>query len=668
MTEAWERVRIVVCFGAFGAIALGLVARLSDLQVVRDAAALRHTLSQEVASDTIAAPRGTIVDRAGDPLAIDRPVVEVRAQLTLWGDARADGDDRPRTLAEFCTARDRFASDVVLGLSRCAELRMDVAQRDALRDALRHRIDAALVRRCERLDPSRFGLRDDADGDATVDPLRPTPLRDVERIDVLVARDVQHGAVLEELRALDYRRCRSAPRGPTRANDGRVRYQVTFDFARRYERDYASPDVLFGLVGAVSDGAGVAGDDRIPVGGLEKLRVLLPREPGHRRARADAGRRLFWTADLAEPEPPILLHTTIDVGLSVQADTELDRAAEKVRASYQGSPPEWGALLLVDVPTGELLAGASWAAGKDGQRDLHGAFAPTSRVFQPGSVVKPLHVAMGLSRGDYGWDRTVDPARDGALSRSRTIREDHPLPVVDVHDILVQSSNVGAVRLGLSMGPQGIEDYLRHYHFGEPTAVLLPGERAGSRPADITTLNPREQTIYAGPSVLFGYQIDVTPLQITRAWLSFLHGAERELRLIRGITCDGAFRAHAAPAVGPRFLDPHVARDVRATLVDVLYEGTAKHIWGDLDGREFPRGLVGGKTGTSEYTGDAFRWDGTRVRASIRTASFACFAPVEEPRFLCVCVLQKVGATKFYGGAYAAPAAVRLLLRALDGA
>ena len=87
-----------------------------------------------------------------------------------------------------------------------------------------------------------------------------------------------------------------------------------------------------------------------------------------------------------------------------------------------------------------------------------------------------------------------------------------------------------------------------------------------------------------------------------------------------------------------------------------------------LDQRGIPRGILGGKTGTSEYDAKVRDAAGGLREVTIRTSSFVGFAPAVAPRYLVVCVLQKEGAAAFYGGRYAAPAAGRLLLTALSRA
>src|SRR5690606_16889205 len=211
-------------------------------------------------------------------------------------------------------------------------------------------------------------------------------------------------------------------------------YSVAIHLIRRYERVHPSREATLGVVGVVRRATGVPGDDRVGVSGLERLTVLRPRAPSARGARTRAGGLAYWSNAVAHPTAGATVRTSLDLALQECADREIEAAAESVRESY-GSPPEWGAMLLVDVETGGLLAAASYTAGRDGQRDRYGAFAPTHRLFEPGSVVKPLHMALALERGLIDWTEPVDcrpgyqagqelTSRVGRLPR-RTIRDSH---------------------------------------------------------------------------------------------------------------------------------------------------------------------------------------------------------------------------------------------------
>jgi cell division protein FtsI/penicillin-binding protein 2 len=228
--------------------------------------------------------------------------------------------------------------------------------------------------------------------------------------------------------------------------------------------------------------------------------------------------------------------------------------------------------------------------------------------------------------------------------------------------ILVESSNVGAVQVGLRLGREGFAEYLDTYRFGQRTALGIPGESTGSLAFEdlegMMGMAQRTFWVYTAPSLSFGYETNVTPVQLLRAYLTLLSGRPRELRMYRRTAVGGRITDVPPPQTGERFLSEdhlELLRDALRGVVSDEPNATGRWLFEQLE--EAGQPMVAGKTGTSQRQA-ADGW--------IRTASFAGFAPVEKPRYLAVCVLQKPGAAAFWGGRYAAPAAGRLLLRALS--
>ena len=61
----------------------------------------------------------------------------------------------------------------------------------------------------------------------------------------------------------------------------------------------------------------------------------------------------------------------------------------------------------------------------------------------------------------------------------RLIHDHHPFGVLSVADALAQSSNVGAIKLGLLVGDESMYDYMKRLGFGSRTGIDLAGESAG---------------------------------------------------------------------------------------------------------------------------------------------------------------------------------------------
>ncbi|MDA0375164.1 MAG: penicillin-binding protein 2 [Planctomycetota bacterium] len=639
MIEFRDRFRMGLMFGTLAVPFVAVIVRLADLQLVQSAAAGARSIPLKTSS--IPAQRGRILDRHGEELACDRPVYEVRAEIQAVP-GLPGADPFARVDLEVLRAfKNRVVTDVLWALGKDSDRFQDPAARDAVRETLEKRVIRALER--------------------AVDSERAA-------IDFLIDRTLDDADAIAALRSLDRR-------SKSRVRDEAVTWRMFLHENVRFERVYAEPDHAAGVIGLVRDeplvvdGQKVA--DRRPVSGLERLASLLPQQDGEHSRLVDALSRSMWIDRRREPQPGAEVRTTLDRSLQRRADVEVARAAEDVAAHY-GSVPEWAGLVLVDVKTGGILAAASYTAANDGSRDRNGAFAPTQRLFPPGSVVKPLHVAMVLERGLLDWNETID-CRPGYLAGSdfvrpvparRTIRDSHQNGPLPVSQVLIQSSNIGAIRIGLRLGPDGLDEYLQRYGFGAPSGAELPGELVGTVPSQIASQSVNEQYVFAGPSVLFGYQIQATILQVARAYLTFLSGQPRDLRLVEPEAGDQGVTSE-------RFLSSATLDTVKSALVGVLEDehGTARRVGAwikklRVDG--YVDLEIAGKTGTSQYSSSkATRWDGEVVNGDVRTASFVGFTPVREPRFLAVCVVQKVGASSFYGGTYAAPAASRLLFEAL---
>ncbi len=84
--------------------------------------------------------------------------------------------------------------------------------------------------------------------------------------------------------------------------------------------------------------------------------------------------------------------------------------------------------------------------------------------------------------------------------------------------MIVKSSNVGAIKVGLRLGPQRLGEYVNRFGFGQTLAPDFRGETAG------IVWNPDALDASALASVSMGYQVGVTPLQMATAVSSIANG------------------------------------------------------------------------------------------------------------------------------------------------
>ncbi len=622
-----ERRRIQFAFGLLGAVFLALVGRVIYLQVWRASPNLAYAQRQSGLYEALPSPRGTIIDRAGRLLAYDRPVLEVRAE---WSFDISDGGSRaaPKDLAQDLAGDLLFA----LGPNRPGQTSED---RRKLRKKLEMRITSG------RGDPLRA-----RNGQQTV--RRKT-------IDFLVSRSVESAQAIVRLREID-----------------RQRQRLHLHFIRRYERTHPYPELTLGVVGFVGEidlGDGRSG--RISRQ-MEAFVGLRAGESGSLRIKRDARGKRYWTGEYRPADAATVLQCTLDLDLQKVATDELTKAVRAVQDKY-GSPPQWGAMCLAKVETGEILALASYSS-KAGPKLA--SFAPTQNLFPPGSVVKPLVASIALERGVLDWqgDRFDCTPNAGGHSwyvpnSRRKITDEHLCGILSPREIIAQSSNIGATQIGLLLGREGLTEYLEHYCFGEVTGTGLLGEKRGVRTRDILTMPERKFWIYSAPSLSIGYEYNITPVQLLRAYVALASGRKQELALARRIQVDGrVYECLPAQKTGQAFLEETTRTLICDALAAVVSDDpnvTGRAIARELSSLGFGYGTVGGKTGTSEFKERRKGVDGDVRIVDVRTSSFAGFAPVTSPQFVAVCTLQKDQALAFWGGRYAGPAAARLLTQAM---
>ncbi|MCA8964698.1 MAG: hypothetical protein KDC48_07420, partial [Planctomycetes bacterium] len=426
-----ERVRVRVLFGLLGAIPVFLAGWLGWVQVAQ-AGELQNgakgplRLVPETADqqsqrvEAMPAPRGTILDRRGRPLAMDREVYEVRA--TVFVPARGGKLEVGYMLGFLGRVAEAFAT----ALASDPELADRAAARQQNLQDLAKRLDRAFK-------------TDELPGSGLV------PKEHRLSADIPIAREVDALEVIDALRELD--------------QDYNLGDWLQIHFLRAQSRTYAEHEVTYGLIGQhytkevkTPDGPRLV--ER--ANGLESLTALVPGDDVERRFRTDSRGRRYFLAPLASALKPNVLHTTIDLDLQRYATKQL--AAEAERAGEgKSKEPLWAALVLVEIGSGDVLAAASWHRGAENGIGL--SCTPYQSLYEPGSIVKPLVLSYALEVGKLDWNHSYDCFRDcptynqtiGSLGRARPVRDDHDCHELTPHDIIVNSSNIGASYVGLQL-------------------------------------------------------------------------------------------------------------------------------------------------------------------------------------------------------------------------
>jgi cell division protein FtsI/penicillin-binding protein 2 len=325
--------------------------------------------------------------------------------------------------------------------------------------------------------------------------------------------------------------------------------------------------------------------------------------------------------------------------LKLTIDAELQSRTEDVLAELgQTYDPAGATAVIMDPRSTEVLALANWPpadpadVGEASEEEL--ANHATGFTYEPGSTFKAFTVAAALEE-DVVEPDTVFDLPPSIQVADRVIEESHPRGTVSltVADILAQSSNVGAVKVGLTTGPQKFDKWVRRFGFGEPTGIDFPGEERGIVP-DVDD--------YSGSTLgnlPIGQGLSVTPIQMAAAYSAIANGGT--LRAPRLVLEEGG--EHVDAPRGHRVLDQRTAARVREMLEGVLAPGgTAAEV-------EVPGYTLAGKTGTAQKAEDGGYSETDFV------ASFVGFAPARYPQFLVAIVVDEPQGS-YYGGDVAAPA------------
>src|SRR3954454_15342913 len=392
---------------------------------------------------------------------------------------------------------------------------------------------------------------------------------------------------------------------------------------RTYPRDWLASQVL-GTVG--TDGKGLSG--------LEyAFDRSLHGSDGHRRVVKDAIGQSIAVRDVTPAQPGARLQLSLDAAIQDKAEAVLAQIGETYR-------PKGATAVVMDPRNGELMALANWP--RVDANDVSGAppYARQDRAvgftYEPGSTFKAVTVAGALQ------DHIVTPETKFGLApqiqvADRTIGESHPRgpETLTTAQILAQSSNVGAITIGLREGADRFSAWMKRFGFGRRTGVDLPGEEQG-------LVLPRDK--YSGSSMgnlPIGQGTSVTPMQMAVAYSAIANGG-----LL--VTPHVVRRVDGRPVRVPRprrVISPETSLQLRTMLEGVFAPGgTASEV-------SIPGYKLAGKTGTANKV------DSTtgEYSSSRYVASFVGFAPALPPRLLCMVVVDEPQGA-IYGGQVAAPA------------
>ena len=367
-------------------------------------------------------------------------------------------------------------------------------------------------------------------------------------------------------------------------------------------------------------------------------------KPGKALRLNDGRQRSVDQLVMLEPTAGATLELTIDQTIQYIAERELKAGVEAQNAVS-------GTAVVMDPMTGEILALANYPSFNP---NTPGAVPVEQRrnkavedIYEPGSTFKIVTAAAAIEEGVLATTDMIETAPGHiTVSKGRVVPDTHPHGRISFEDVIVLSSNVGAIKAGWLIGAERLNRYVHRFGFGEILSKDFKGATRG------IVWKPEDLDSGALASVSMGYQIGVTPLQMVNAASAVANGGTLyQPHIVRAVIRDGRREARDPVVVRTAVSAPTAA--TLTTIMEAVVErgtGTAAKVEGYQ---------VAGKTGTAQKNVDGRYVDGAY------TGSFVGFVPSRRPALAILVAIDQPRKGAYYGGVVAAPVFQKIAAAAL---
>jgi cell division protein FtsI/penicillin-binding protein 2 len=239
--------------------------------------------------------------------------------------------------------------------------------------------------------------------------------------------------------------------------------------------------------------------------------------------------------------------------------------------------------------------------------------------YEPGSVFKPLTMAMGIDLGKVRAETTfTDTGQYKAGGFTIRNSDKKANGVQTMTQVLEKSLNTGAIFVAQKVGLANFKQYLKNFGFFNKTDLPVASERLGN----LTSLNKKGDIFLATAS--FGQGLTVTPIQLITAYAVLANGGKLvKPLLVKEIRKPDGSVEKIEPQFIRQVISPQTAYTLAAMLASVVEKGHSKRA-------DIPGYYVAGKTGTAQvYNSETKGYDESNTNHT-----FVGFAPVAKPRFV----------------------------------
>ena len=380
---------------------------------------------------------------------------------------------------------------------------------------------------------------------------------------------------------------------------------------------------------------------------------------GVKITEVDSGGKVVAEYYSKEPQAGANVETTIDINMQIAAEDALeavilDARENGVGSKGEGKDAEGGAVVAIDIKTGEILACASYPTynlstiGQDWNKLLEADYGPlNNRALElpqaPGSVFKMAVTIAGVNAHTISSGEVIEDM--GVYTRYEDYQPQCLVYTnygrthgrINVMEALAVSCNYYFYETGIRTGMTAIDQVAKDLGLGEPTGVELP-ESTGRRANDAT-----KKELYADdPSQSGWYSADTLQLSIGQSENRF---TPLQLAVYTAALANRGVRYRAT------FLSRVVSSDYQELLAASEPEVLSTCEISDDAYYSYTRGMrmavssgigtvysylhdypveVAAKTGTAQHGG-----------AGSDNASFVCYAPYDDPQIAIAVFVEK---------------------------
>ena len=319
-----------------------------------------------------------------------------------------------------------------------------------------------------------------------------------------------------------------------------------------------------------------------------------------------------------------------DVFLTMEPTVQKNVEDELAKLFSKWNAKSGGAVVL-EPKSGKIIAMAAFPEFDPNkyfmEKNLNVFLNPfTEKIFEMGSVFKPITMAIGIDSGAITPETTyIDKGFVEIGSAKLRNFDEKPRGERNMTQVLEESLNTGAVFAMRKTGKKNFKEYLRNFGFYEKTNIDLPGEVNNN----LSNLESEREVEFATAS--FGQGIAVTPISMIRVLGILANGG----KLIKPVILSKNDQKEEQNE-GKQVIKKETAFLVSKMLVDVvdntLAGGKAK-----IDGYS-----IAAKTGTAQIPDPK-----TRGYSEEFFHSFFGYFPAYDPKFLIFLFLEKPVGIKY---------------------